>query len=1089
MAQYDKLWNKWYSNKILNEMAPKIANRVVAVSDQIKQKAGLEGLNDSYTRMAAFPEIFGDKLRIVGEYSTSELNIMSKYLKELANLADASLEDKESKGFIKRPQVGGGAYFTYDLAKVTQTRRRLREQGGGEYEVSVEYYQPFLQYEYTQTANGAFKRETYSLLKAFNKFKMKEAAEYWDKIQSTATKDKNFITTLTTDWSLPEKKGKSSDQDKIIVYSRAPIDVLRMSDHPDISSCHSQGGGYFKCAIQEAVRGGAIAYSVKKDDLQKIIDEGRLQDIEIFADPERGIEGIVPDGRVRIRRMFDTDTKIEYALPEFKKYGNLPNSFGKSVLKWAVDNQRNKFMDIETKEFKLPKIENAIKVGGSYNDNISFELYNQLARGVAKSFGEELDKLDIEHFYIEDTTVNEGADLITDCERKAREIISVSMLPDAGSLIGIKDYKIYCKKDGKTGLYSSKEEFSVRGQGGLGEEEYNDEFDRIEIEYSVVLKFSYVKAKIISELNSDIIKQLIVKTEELSPYGNLYRIYKQFGLEKAEFEISNVDAYGNKLASSYGGGYGGGNTYNNQYSYIFATHVVAYTQIDQPYELNLMLRSAGSYQNYNNNLYEVIEAAGVELGVMEAQPFNTFFAKRLFADINKTDFMTYVRGQYGSYVTFRSPSNLNDKIDNSPIYSPLKQPRIEFPHYTDMEAARAAGDSVANVRSEIGDYFYFYRIPREAIRASMQLATKETHPNLKYYDIYDLNRDEKNKLRVLMSNLRSTCEEVARNMFKLFPTKIKGQIELLPYIHDAVISSKENDVLADAQIAFSLKVSLPSGLYAPEQLETLKTLQNLYENFDKFKDSLEKELIYQLRNSPYRDVKDLMSKYYLKGIEGDRPLAQSALDLNNEEVIKDIVSKVQDNVLETAKKEWIEYNGNYESYRKPFFSVLLEDKKTIRVYYTQCHSFKKVVPWDEKIFYADFQIIKLNNESEFLRFYCISPPESNKRYVASQASVITGNMNNIVDKLSSFIHIKGYQVVPTTLEEEKHLLSGYEEQMTFDIKAEKEAEQQKLMNLRGTVSNKPETQEKEPEQLGLFERKQRNKLIKERLLNWYKRNK
>ena len=61
MAQYDKLWNKWYSNKILNEMAPKIANRVVAVSDQIKQKAGLEGLNDSYTRMAAFPEIFGDK--------------------------------------------------------------------------------------------------------------------------------------------------------------------------------------------------------------------------------------------------------------------------------------------------------------------------------------------------------------------------------------------------------------------------------------------------------------------------------------------------------------------------------------------------------------------------------------------------------------------------------------------------------------------------------------------------------------------------------------------------------------------------------------------------------------------------------------------------------------------------------------------------------------------------------------------------------------------------------------------------------------------------------------------------------------------
>ena len=80
----------------------------------------------------------------------------------------------------------------------------------------------------------------------------------------------------------------------------------------------------------------------------------------------------------------------------------------------------------------------------------------------------------------------------------------------------------------------------------------------------------------------------------------------------------------------------------------------------------------------------------------------------------------------------------------------------------------------------------------------------------------------------------------------------------------------------------------------------------------------------------------------------------------------------------------------------------------------------------------------------------------------------------------------------TTVEKQKDVLAGYEDEMKFDIDAETKADQERLMNMyknqQGPVSQR-KTQENEPQQMSLFERKQRNKLIKERLLNWYKRNK
>ena len=55
-----------------------------------------------------------------------------------------------------------------------------------------------------------------------------------------------------------------------IILSRAPIDVLRMSDFENIQSCHSPGSTYWQCAHDEATEGGPIAYLVSNQQLSNL---------------------------------------------------------------------------------------------------------------------------------------------------------------------------------------------------------------------------------------------------------------------------------------------------------------------------------------------------------------------------------------------------------------------------------------------------------------------------------------------------------------------------------------------------------------------------------------------------------------------------------------------------------------------------------------------------------------------------------------------------------------------------------------------------------------------------------------------------
>lgn len=157
----------------------------------------------------------------------------------------------------------------------------------------------------------------------------------------------------------------------VIVLSRSPIDIVRMSDHRNISSCHSRGGSYFSCAIEEAINGGAIAYLVYKDSL-KGLDESEFEEEDLFSDTDRGIRKVEPPlARLRIRNLTSDVDRREAAIPEESIYGRyeIPG-FYESVVAFLREKQPNITPDFFT---YAPLTLH----GGSYEDTYTLSLINK----------------------------------------------------------------------------------------------------------------------------------------------------------------------------------------------------------------------------------------------------------------------------------------------------------------------------------------------------------------------------------------------------------------------------------------------------------------------------------------------------------------------------------------------------------------------------------------------------------------------------------------------------------------------------------------------------------------------------------------
>ena len=214
-----------------------------------------------------------------------------------------------------------------------------------------------------------------------------------------------------------------------IIITRHPVDILRMSDFDDITSCHSPPSrkgvvdSYYKCAVAEAHGHGAIAYAVETSALLDAAGatsveeaEANIQEGEIFYDEQRADTGeLKPVSRLRLRqvryyanatqaidRMVDTPS-TQLAVPESRVYGAPIPGFRNKVVEWAKENQKEQLTNLP-KRAGTDKIDLKafVRFGGSYEDN-QIDVLTRNLIGV--------DSRDTVEFIGKDTTTEKDLDL------------------------------------------------------------------------------------------------------------------------------------------------------------------------------------------------------------------------------------------------------------------------------------------------------------------------------------------------------------------------------------------------------------------------------------------------------------------------------------------------------------------------------------------------------------------------------------------------------------------------------------------------------------------------------------------------------
>ncbi len=382
MKRLDTL-RRWLKNNNLRREALLVskANELQKYAISAGRIAELkEWFGDDYSKLS-FNELFGGSLRTIVPFNTKEQI-------ELLNVVRVLKSDGWEP-------AGGSNYF--DTKSVTQKLRRLNTHE--EYEKEVEIADLKVSKQETtvipagpRQGEEVVKKKTSSISKVLMNPKSNTPsglAEWWQNHQTEYAKDWN--------WKQIESAFNDGEvtTEHSIVISRDPIDVLRMSDHRNITSCHSEGDMYFECAVSESRGNGLVAYLVKTEDLDQLltppdpwgfdpntgkgpnkIDIKDLDLQEIFEDSRRGVQGIKPKSRVRLRKYVNEEADYEFAIPETRSYGPHPPGFIDRVRGWAWETQKDLFPPNSDGEAELPLDSDLKMYGGSYRDSSDGDILN-----------------------------------------------------------------------------------------------------------------------------------------------------------------------------------------------------------------------------------------------------------------------------------------------------------------------------------------------------------------------------------------------------------------------------------------------------------------------------------------------------------------------------------------------------------------------------------------------------------------------------------------------------------------------------------------------------------------------------------------
>ena len=325
------------------------------------------GSNDS------FQDIFGSSSRLIMNYESTDLDRMNELVTSGVHSVQIERKNTRKEDRIITTSVPMVSYTAFKIKFNPETRKRSI----GEKIIKQMSLEKFTREFKKFTKDLPVIRETYmdmdhnratGLVTTFIKFIGKDidpnnltsnphynlrfllaeaGGDTFDEIQQKADelhslfqKNKGELTGRSVEWP-----GDTSNV--LFILSRDEIDVLRMSDHDGLDSCHSLDGGYDQCVLADAKRDGAIIYSVLKSDFEDLAggtDQAKLDALEgkeIFKDETRNVEGIVPTGRVRVRKV--SLQGIEFAVVEDALYGKFPVGSRYNIFKDLTYSQKDKY--------------------------------------------------------------------------------------------------------------------------------------------------------------------------------------------------------------------------------------------------------------------------------------------------------------------------------------------------------------------------------------------------------------------------------------------------------------------------------------------------------------------------------------------------------------------------------------------------------------------------------------------------------------------------------------------------------------------------------------------------------------------------
>ena len=259
---------------------------------------------------------------------------------------------------------------------------------------------------------------------------VEKLAQYWKGNASYLKKNANNL---------------KKDDSRVMIVSRAPIDVARMGDFMNsFDSCHRppskrdqstyKQNEQYKCAIADAHGNGAIAFLIDKKAVLKAYDAKTLEEVEenesfqnkeVFYDEDRSEDSgpIKDDGtmqrlRLRLMKMYKAGDNpyegIELAVPEGRVYLPKPDNenpvFVEKLVQWARQQQEDLMKRAPKTEDDALNLDDFIKFGGSWEDRASNKL-------VARLFAEQFK--DFEGNVKRDTSTEEELELVIETDIKA----------------------------------------------------------------------------------------------------------------------------------------------------------------------------------------------------------------------------------------------------------------------------------------------------------------------------------------------------------------------------------------------------------------------------------------------------------------------------------------------------------------------------------------------------------------------------------------------------------------------------------------------------------------------------------------------